>query len=129
MRLNENRDEIRNLLVELLAIIYARVPWGKMRTRHNVHDIFNHRVRAAARKANINEFVSKLCNYFGLQDLPPESIDAIQDLQEHQTRALDLLYKEHIPICVMSIMHAKQIKEIKKAQKKVQKDLFIEGEQ
>jgi hypothetical protein len=50
--------EVEEKLVELLAIIYARVPWGKMKTSKNPHDIFNHRVRAASRRATLYEFVS-----------------------------------------------------------------------
>lgn len=107
-------NDIRSLLIDLLAIVYNRISWSKMKTRHNPHDIFNHRVRAAARRANINQFASKLCNYFGLQTLPTETINLLWALEEVQEKALNMLYQEHIPICVMAIAKAKEIRERKK---------------
>ena len=104
------------VLVELLAIIYNRIPWSKMRTRHNAHDIFNHRVRAASRRENLFQFVSKLCNYFGLQSLPEETLPLIEELRQDEEAVLDKLYDEHIPICVMAIARAKELRTQKKGE-------------
>jgi len=103
-------------IIELLAIIYNRVPWGKMNTRHNVHDIFNHRVRAASRRENLFQFVSKLCNYFGLQSLPENVLPIIEELRPHEEIILNKIYDEHIPLCVMAIAKAKKMKKQKKGE-------------
>jgi len=103
-------------IIELLAIIYNRVPWSKMRTRHNAHDIFNHRVRAASRRENLFQFVSKLCNYFGLQSLPEETLPIIRSLRPDEEKILNQLYDEHIPLCVMAISRAKEIRKQKKGE-------------
>jgi len=108
-----NSEKIEKDLVELLAIIYNRVPWGKMNTRHNTHDIFNHRVRAASRRENLFQFVSKLCNYFGLQSLPADSIPVIERLRQNEEYVLNKVYDEHIPLCVMAFVRAKELKKIK----------------
>ncbi|MCX7880839.1 MAG: hypothetical protein N2517_09295 [Ignavibacteria bacterium] len=97
-------------LIELLAVIYSKVPWGKMRTSKNPHDIFNHRVRAAARREGIYAFASKLCNYFGLQSLPEEVIPILEYLRGNETEVLNRLSSEHIPYCVRAIVLAKSRK-------------------
>ena len=117
MQQNDKNEILRNNWIELLTIIYNRIPWFKIRTRHNPHDIFNHRVRAASRKENINQFVSKICNYFGLQSLSSDTIQYITELEKDREKALNLLYDEHIPICVMAIAKAKEIRELRKLRK------------
>jgi hypothetical protein len=106
--------EVEEKLVELLAVIYARVPWGKMKTAKNPHDIFNHRVRAASRRATLYEFVSKLCNYFGLQSLPTEAQTLVDELRPYEEEILNALSREHIPFCVRAILRAKEMKKAKK---------------
>ena len=115
MSLSEKDEE---MLVELLAIIYAKVPWGKMKTSKNPHDIFNHRVRAAARRGSLYQFVSKLCNYFGLQSIATEATPIIQQLRPIEEDMLNTLSKEHIPLCVRAVIRGKEIKEEKKGAKK-----------
>jgi hypothetical protein len=106
--------EVEEKLVELLAVIYTRVPWGKMKTSKNPHDIFNHRVRAASRRATLYEFVSKLCNYFGLQSLPLEAQSLVDELGPYEDEILNTLSREHIPFCVRAIARAKEMKKAKK---------------
>lgn len=107
-------EKIEEQLVELLAIIYNTIDWKKMKTSKNPHDIFNHRVRAASRRATLYEAMSKLANYFGLQSVPVEAISIMQDLRPHEREVLNKMYMEHIPISMLAIMRAKEIKEQKK---------------
>lgn len=97
-------------LVQFLAWVYMKIPWQKMRTQKNPHDIFNHRVRASARRGTLYEFASKLCNYFGLQTLPAEAQEALDTLRPFEADVLKVLNTEHIPFCVRAIMEAKRIK-------------------
>ncbi|QLH52776.1 MAG: hypothetical protein CH6_0089 [Candidatus Kapaibacterium sp.] len=99
--------ELEEALVDFLAIIYGRVPWGKMRTSKNPHDIFNHRVRAASRRDSLFTFASKLSNYFGLQSIPEEALEKLEILRPYQYWVLNTLSKEHIPFCVKAIIRAK----------------------
>lgn len=94
-------------IVELLAIIYNKIPWQKIKTNKNPHDIFNHRVRSASRRGSIEEFVSRLCNYFGIQSLPVESYTLIKEL-EGKDWILNKVFVEHIPICLKAIVLAKE---------------------
>lgn len=100
--------EIEDKTVELLAIVYNTINWGKMRTSKNPHDIFNHRVRAASRRATLFEAISKLANYFGLQSLPTEAIWLTQELRPYERVVLNKMYMEHIPMSMMAIMRAKE---------------------
>lgn len=103
-----------NKLVELLASIYNTVPWAKMKTSKNPHDIFNHRVRAASRRSTLYEAVSKLANYFGLQSLPAEAMPLIEALRPIEREVLNKLYTEHIAMSMLGIMRAKEVKSSKR---------------
>jgi len=100
--------EIEEKTVELLAIVYNTINWGKMHTSKNPHDVFNHRVRAASRRATLFEAISKLANYFGLQSLPTEAIQLTQELRPYERVVLNKMYMEHIPMSMMAIMRAKE---------------------
>jgi len=97
-------------LIELLAIVYMNIPWHKIKTSKNAYDIFNHRVRAAARRGTINEFISKLCNYFSLQSLPLETQELIERLRPYEREVLSRLEREHIAFSVYAIARAKELK-------------------
>ena len=66
--------EIEDKLVTALALVYKQIPWGKMRTRHNPWDIFNHRVRSASCRKTIGEAFSRLANYFGITPMRARSV-------------------------------------------------------
>jgi hypothetical protein len=103
-----NDQEIQ--LIELLAQMYCKIPWGKMKTAKNPHDIFNHRVRAAARRATLYECISRLANMFGMQTIPVETQAVLDALRPHEVAVLNALSQEHIPLCVRAIIRAKEIK-------------------
>ncbi len=109
-------------LIDMLAIIYNTVDWKKMRTSKNANDIFNHRVRAASRRANLYEAISKLANYFGLQSLPVEAIELMQELRPIEREVLNKLYAEHVAISMLAIMRAKEMRKQKRLE--VKSDLF-----
>ncbi len=103
-------------VVDLLALVYNAIDWGRIRTSKNPHDIFNHRVRAASRCSTLYEAVSKLANYFGLQSLPEDAIRLVQELRPIEREVLNKMYTEHIPMSMLAIMRAKEMR--KKKQKK-----------
>ncbi len=102
--------EYEDKLIEMLALIYLSIPWGKIKTNKNAYDIFNHRVRAAARRGNLYEAISKLANYFGLQSLKPEIIELVEELRPYEREVLNKIYLEHIPICMRAIIKSKELK-------------------
>ena len=104
-------QEDENRIVEMLALVYNAVDWKKMRTSKNPHDIFNHRVRAASRRGTIFEAISKLANYFGLQSLPAGVIYIAQQLRPIEQEVLNKLYVEHIPMSMLAIMRAKEMRD------------------
>ena len=104
-------------IVRLLAILYNTVNWQKMKTSKNPHDIFNHRVRAAARRATLYEAMSKLSNYFGIQSIPVEAMKIVDELRVNEREVLNKLYMEHIAMCMRGIMLAKELREEKKSKK------------
>lgn len=108
MSRTDQREELERLLVELLAIVYGAVDWRRAAGSKFRWDVWNHRVRAAATRATIGGFVSRLCNHFGLQSLPPEALELVERLRPHEAAALDLVYSEHVPIAMAAVVRAKE---------------------
>ncbi len=96
-------------LVEMLAYVYRTVPWRKVRVK-SPHDVFNHRVRWAASRLTLYEAVSRLCNAFGLQSLPPDAVRLCQELRPYERELLNRLRAEHIPLCMMAVLRAKEMR-------------------
>lgn len=101
------RDE--EAAIELMAHIYRRVSWGKLHTRHRTWDIWSHRVRASAARGTIGEFVSRLCNHFGLQSLPEEAIDLMMEVRPNERAVLKLIYTEHVPMAMRAVSRSRQM--------------------
>lgn len=116
-------EQVEGKIVELLAFVYNSVNWKKLHIGKNVYDVFNHRVRAASRRATLFEAISKLANYFGVQSLPMEAIALLQELRPYERLVLNKMYTEHIPISMMAIMRAKEKRTTKD---KTQKLMFEE---
>lgn len=104
-------DDLESKVIEFLAIIYGQIPWGKIKTRVNPWDIYNHRVRAAARQGALFKFASRLANYFGLQHLPPRAVDLLTAMRDQEIKVLNAIYTEHIPLCMLAIQKHKKSKE------------------
>jgi hypothetical protein len=101
-----NRDVYEPLVVELLAYIYRAVDWRKAAGSKYRWDVWNHRIRAAATRGTLGAFASRLANYFGLQSLPPETIEVLEELRPYEAEALDLIYTEHVPIAMAAVVAA-----------------------
>jgi len=118
---NELSVEQQKRLVDLLALIYEQVPWRKLHVR-NVWDVWNHRVRAAAAAETLGAFVSRLCNWFGIQSLPPEHLELIDAMAPDTRRLLDLVAREHIPICMRAVLKVRG----ERASRRSQREAFVE---
>ncbi|MFZ5986370.1 MAG: hypothetical protein ACOYWZ_04480 [Bacillota bacterium] len=106
-------EEDEKVIVEILAMIYCKIKWREIRTSKNPHDIFNHRVRSATRRATLYEFVSKLSNYFSIQSLPGEINALLDKIRPKEIEILNVLSREHILFCVRAFIRAKEIKKDK----------------
>jgi len=111
-------------LVELLAEVYARIPWQKIRTSKNPYDIWNHRLRSAATRSTLAEFISKLCNAFGMQSTSERAVELLEELRPQERALLDLIYREHVPLAVRAALLASERKATRRAQKAEQLQLM-----
>jgi len=98
-------------LTRLLAHIYRAIDWRRIRTTKSRHDIWNHRVRAAAKRPTLAEFASRLCNFFGVQSLPLAAIALIETLQPHEHACLNYIDRNHIYIATKSAIMWRQLTE------------------
>ena len=96
-------------LTRLMAHMYRAIDWRRIRTSKSRYDIWNHRVRAAAKRATLAEFASKLCNFFGIQSLPPRAIELIDELQPRERECLAYISRNHIHIATKSAVMWKQL--------------------
>jgi hypothetical protein len=102
-----DRLEAEREFVALLAIVYGRISWRKIKVR-NAWDVWNHRLRAAAARGTLDEAISRLCNYFSIQSLPEEAVPLLDRLRPHERQLLDLAYREHVPLAMRAVAEAKQ---------------------
>jgi hypothetical protein len=80
MRLTEY-PELTADISYFLGIVYRNVDWGKMSgARASTYDIFQHRIRTAANKNSVVEFLSKLCDGLDLQapSIPSHLIERLE---------------------------------------------------
>jgi hypothetical protein len=103
-------EDVRERFVLLLAYIYGSIRWNKIRTSKNPWDIWNHRLRHCATRPTLGEFVSRLCNQFGLQSIGPAPAQILQELIPFEEKLLDLAYREHVPLAVSAIMESRKLK-------------------
>jgi hypothetical protein len=101
-----NREHVEPLLIELLAHIYRAVNWRKAAGNKYRWDVWNHRIRAAATRGTLGAFTSRLANAFGLQSLPPETVELLEALKPYEAEVLDLVYTEHVPIAMAAVLLA-----------------------
>ncbi len=101
-------EEQRDLVSQLLAHIYIKAGKQLARSRHNAHDVFNHRVRFRANQPSLGRFVSKLSNQWGIQSLPVEALALVEALEPVQKSVLRYLRHEHIPACMRAIAVAQE---------------------
>ena len=106
MQLTETQIE---QLARLLAHIYRSIDWRRIRTSKSRYDIWNHRVRAAAKRPTLAEFASRLCNFFGVQSLTREAIALIEALQPHERACLNYIDRNHIYLATKSAVLWKQL--------------------
>lgn len=110
-------EKINDLMSEILFQVYKNIPWKKFKGIKNIRDVFNHRVRSASRKPTLSTFVSKLSNYFGIQTLPDEIVELIDELKMDEDKALERLYTEHIYLCALAFLKYDEFKKQKKQKK------------
>jgi hypothetical protein len=101
--------------VELLAEIYRRIKWRRIRVE-SPHDVWNHRVRAAARMPTLGEFMSKLSNFFGLQSCSVRALELQDALRPYERKLLNLAFREHIPVAMRAALLAASRKSVSDAQ-------------
>jgi hypothetical protein len=99
-------------LTRLLAYIYRSIDWRRIRTSKSRYDIWNHRVRAAAKRPTLAEFASRLCNFFGVQSLSPAAIALIETLQPHERACLNYIDRNHTYIATKSAIMWKQLTQL-----------------
>lgn len=114
--------EQEEALVELLAHIYLATDWHRVKGR-SYADVFNHRVRAASRRATLYEAVSKLCNFLGLQSIPEPAMYLVQLLRPAEQEVLHALYTEHIAFTMRAVIKAKEILKTKKRKEELKDEV------
>jgi hypothetical protein len=100
---------LRDKIIELLANIYNAVDWTKMRGRYPV-DVFSHRVVACSTRPTLREAISTLCNFFGLQSMPPEALMLLKELEVDEALVLQELYNSGIYYATAASVRAKALR-------------------
>jgi len=92
MRLTEH-PELTAEICYFLGKVYRNVDWGKFsKAKATTYDIFQHRIRTAANKNSISEFLSKLCDGLNLQ-APSIPVELIEKLEFNADTSLNMIRK------------------------------------
>jgi len=109
--MSEELNEALEAFKRVLAYIYASINWKKTKIRPDRRvPTWNHRIRQSVTRNTIDEAVSKLCNYFGLQALPIEAIALLDKVRPYAYDVQDIVYREHITYGVQSAVAAEQLR-------------------
>jgi hypothetical protein len=109
--MSEELNEALEAFKRVLAYIYASINWKKIKIRPDRRvPTWNHRIRQSATRNTIDEAVSRLCNYFGLQALPTEAIMLLDKVRPYAYDVQDIVYREHITFGVQSAAAAEQVR-------------------
>lgn len=100
---------------ELLAHVYTKASPQLAKSRHSAWDVFNHRVRFSAGSGTLGQFLSRLCNVWGIQSLPLVAIDIQNALEPRTDAVLRYIHTEHIVPCMEAIRIAQQWREQRNA--------------
>jgi hypothetical protein len=92
MRLTDHPDLTADICF-FLGKVYRNVDWGKFsKAKATTYDIFQHRIRTAANKNSVVEFLSKLCDGLNLQ-APSIPAELIEHLEFNATKVLNMIRK------------------------------------
>jgi len=105
----EELDDALQAFTQVLAYIYASINWKRIKVK-SPHDVWNHRVRAAMSRATVNEAVSRLCNHFGIQSLPPAAIVLLKKVRDYEDEVLDIVAREHITYTMEAVLLAQTLR-------------------
>jgi len=108
-----DEEEILDALAQLLSIVYRRVDWRRMGAR-NPHDVFQHRVKAAAGQPSLSRAVDYLCERLGVQSLKLSNAEreTFRELnRDHSPECLDALAHESILLVAEATARARKYKE------------------
>jgi len=109
-------EKLLDQIADLLSAVYRKVNWRRMRNK-NPHDVFQHRVKFAACKSNVLEFLDKLCQGLGIQSIKYDP-DQILYLNERNKEVMYALRHESIYLVVKATALAREYKLMKKNQEK-----------
>ena len=109
-------EKLLDQIADLLSAVYRKVNWRRMKNR-NPHDVFQHRVKFAACKSNVLEFLDKLCQGLGIQSIKYDP-DKILNLKEKNREVMYALRHESIYLVVKATALAREYKLARKTQEK-----------
>lgn len=97
-------------MAELLGQVWRRVRWRRMVSRTRpATDIFQHRLKVAALRSTIREFVTKLCHGLNLQSVQVEPA-LINRLEEKSDEILSAVFRENVYWTLVAQERAKEVK-------------------
>jgi hypothetical protein len=99
---------IENKLAGILALIYVRIPWSKIKVQ-NAHKFFIDRIRASSNTRTFKEYLDVLCMKTQVEMVQIDTED-IEYLNGYNNVTMQLLRKESLYICNLALETADNIK-------------------
>ena len=113
--MNEINEEemmrIENRLAGILAQIYLRIPWAKIKVQ-NAHKFYIDRIRASSNTRTFKEYLDILCKKTQVEMVQIDTED-IEYLDKYNNITMNLIRKESLYICNLALETADNIKKNK----------------
>lgn len=110
--MNEINEEemmrIENRLAGILAQIYLRIPWSKIKVQ-NAHKFFIDRIRASSNSRTFKEYLDVLCKKTQVEMVQIDTED-IEYLDKYNNITMNLIRKESLYICNIALETVDSIK-------------------
>lgn len=106
-----NEEEImriENKLAGILAMIYIRIPWQKIKVQ-NAHKFFIDRIRASSNTKTFKEYLDVICKKTQVEMVQIDTED-IEYLDKYNNITMRLIRNESLYICNLALETAETLK-------------------
>ena len=107
----EEMMRIENKLAGILAMVYVRIPWSKIKVQ-NAHKFFIDRIRASSNTRTFKEYLDVLCKKTQVEMVQIDTED-IEYLDKYNNITMNLIRKESLYICNLALETADTLKKQK----------------
>lgn len=98
-------NEVRESLVEVLAVVYSRAKWSKIASaRHPATDVFSHKIKASGNTGTVEKMLEKIAYSLGVQSVFGDEtlLEHVRILKQNEAEALRQVREEAVYLTLLT---------------------------